>query len=360
MDGNRGDRGIIGLLGELSEGFGVSGFEGEVRERLKKELEPLVDEISTDPLGNLHAVVNPEADFTLLLDAHMDEVGFVVSKVEEDGFLRISPIGSWDPILLPGRQAAVKSAEGIMHLGVIGSIPPHVQDKDQRTTPLRWEDLFLDIGASNAGEVSDLKVRVGSPGLVHQPFVSIGQDYFAGKALDNRAGCAVLVRVLELLNASPVDFRVIALFSCAEEVGARGARVAVERWRPHMAVVIEGTMATDTPGVKPEKKGVFCGKGPVVTAMDKTIIVPETLVEATLGLARRLGIPYQIKPPLLGATNAGAIQSVGSGVITGVIAVPCRYIHSPAAAVKLSDILWTVDLVENFVREAPRIYQGVR
>ena len=348
---------VIELLGELSEAFGVSGFEEEVREKIRGQVAPWADEVHTDPLGNLHAVLNPGASFTLMLDAHMDEVGFVVKSIEDGGFLRLAPMGGWDVRIVPGQTIVVRGRGGQCHWGVVGSIPPHVQEGQEKKGSLGWKDIFVDMGAGDSGEVRRMGIRVGSPALLPQSLRLLGEGTVLGKALDDRAGCAVLVRTLESLFRNRPDFRVVATFSSTEEVGCRGARVAGQRWEPQMAIALEGTMATDTPGVRSDQRVSSLGKGPVVTAVDKSLIVPERLVDRILDLSGSLGIPCQIKTPLVGSTDGGAIHLTSKGVLTAVIAVPCRYIHSPTCIMRLDDLLHTQRLIEALVPEAPKIYQ---
>jgi tetrahedral aminopeptidase len=351
---------LVEILKELSEAFGVSGFEEEVREKIRARVGFHVDEVHVDPLGNLHAVINPDAPFTLMLDAHMDEVGFVVKSIDEGGFLRLAPMGGWDVRIIPGQNVVVRGPGGRLSWGVVGSLPPHVQEGKEKDSPLAWKDLFVDVGARNSAEIVERGIRVGSPALIPQPFRLLDDGTILGKALDDRAGCAVLIWTLAALSEQRPEFRVVATFSSSEEVGCRGARVAAQMWEPHMAIVIEGTMATDTPGVRADQRVSSLGKGPVITAVDKSLIVPEGLVERILRLARTLDIPHQIKTPLVGSTNGGAIQLTSRGVLTSVIAVPCRYIHSPTCVMRLEDLLHTQRLVETFVREAQTIYREIQ
>lgn len=346
----------LGLLKELTEAFGVSGFEDEVREKIRTRVTPLADHVEVDLLGNLYAVLNPDQEFTLMLDAHMDEVGFVIKGLEEDGFLKLAPVGGWDVRLLPGQTVLVRGTRGTYHYGLMGSIPPHVQEPEEKTRVLGWRDLFVDVGARDRGQLADMGIRVGCAALIPQSLRLLGGHMVLAKALDDRAGCALLVETLENLARQRPKGRIVFTFSSSEEVGCRGARVAAQKWRPHLALAVEGTMATDTPGVRPEQRVSALGQGPVVTTMDKSLIVPEKLVEWILGTAEGLGIPYQIKTPLMGSTDAGAIQLTATGVLTGVLAVPCRYSHSPTSLMLLDDFSATQRLLEALVRDALTIH----
>lgn len=360
MNGGQTRSEVIELLRELTEAFGVSGFEEEVREKIRNRVTPLADLVEVDVLGNLHAVLNPDREFTLMLEAHMDEVGFVVKGLEEDGFLRLAPLGGWDVRLLPGQAILVRGAGGRYHSGLVGSIPPHVQEAEEKNRVLGWKDLFADVGARNKEELRKMGIRPGCVALIPQTLRVLGQETVMAKALDDRAGCALLVKTLESLAGKRPPWRTVVTFSSSEEVGCRGARVAAQRWSPHLALAVEGTMATDTPGVRPEQRVSSLGRGPVVTTMDKSLIVPEKLVEKILDAAEKLGIPYQIKTPLVGSTDAGAIQVSGKGVLTGVIAVPCRYSHSPTSLMRLEDFMNTQRLLEALARQAGDIYEEIR
>ncbi len=349
----------LALLEEFCEAFGVSGFEGEIRERIRRRVEPLADEVQTDPMGNLCAVLNPSHDFTLMLDAHMDEVGLVVRSIEEDGFLRLAPIGLWDVRTLPGQRVVVRSRVGEYHPGVIGSTPPHIQAQDDRDRVFAWKDLYVDVGSPSASAVKEMQIRPGSPILLPQTLIQTVGQAVLGKALDNRIGCAILVRTMAALFKNRPQVRVVASFSTTEEVGFRGARVAARRWKPQMAYVLETSLAQDTPGFNSDQRMSRLGLGPVLTAVDEGVIVPEALLEQIISLAEEMDIPWQIKTVMKAATNGGAIQTSAQGTLTAVISVPCRYVHSPGCLARLKDLTATERLVEAAVRQAPKIYKQV-
>lgn len=347
---------ILSTLIDLSGAFGVSGFEEEVRWKIKEKLEPLAQEITVDPLGNIHGVLNQEEEFTVLLVAHMDEIGFMVTSISENGFLGLAPIGTWDPATALGKMVTIRATDGSMQTGIIGTIPPHIKGLEKNSKRPNWDDLFVDIGASSREEVEERKIRVGSPGVLEGRLSQVKEGVVVGKALDDRAGCAALIALLKRIKKKRPKVKVVAAYSVAEELGARGAKVIASRWRPKMALVIEGTACTDTPGIDQYRGEVKLGKGPVLTVADKSIVVPHWLVEAILKVARQRGLPLQIKPPFVGSTDAGAIHLTGEGVPTAVLAIPCRYIHSPASLMRLEDLIITVELLEAILDEAPKLY----
>ena len=342
----------VELLRELSNQFGVSGFENEVRGWISKTIKPLVDTVETDVLGNLMARINADRGFTVMLDAHMDEIGVMVSYVEEGGFLRFAPIGGWDPRVFPGQQLEVRSRDGKKYRGAIGASPPHIQTVEEQRQAMKVEDLFIDIGAKSRQEVTALRIGAGSPGTLHYPFQSLGMNRAMGKALDDRAGCAVLIRCLEHFSKNRPDFTLVANFSMGEEIGLRGAQTAAYQIKPDVAIAIEGTMGADTPGVTAHKCPAQLGKGPAISVADRSIIVNPSLVRFIEEAADSLKIPWQHKLPLYGSTDAGPIHLSGKGVLTGIISVPCRYIHSPSSIIDLEDFEHTVSLVTEVVRRA--------
>ena len=343
------------LLMELSNRFGVSGFEGEVRGWISEHIRDWVDEMETDVLGNLMARINPGRKFVLMLDAHMDEIGLMVSYVEEGGFLRFAPIGGWDPRVLPAQQVEIRSRKGKGHRGVIGASPPHIQSPEEQKQALKVEDLFIDIGARSKEEVADLDIGAGSAGVLHYPFRMIGANRAMGKALDDRVGCAVLVRCLEYFSRERPEFTVVANFAVGEETGLRGAKTAAFQIKPDVAIVVEGTVAADTPGIPAHRCPSRLGHGPAISVADKSIIVNPSLVSFMEEVGVSLKIPWQQKVPLSGSTDAGAIHLSGKGVLTGIVSVPCRYIHSASSVVDLKDFEYTVLLVIGIAQRACRI-----
>ena len=348
----------VELLRALSDQFGVSGFEGDVREWIDTAIRGVVDTIEVDVLGNLIARINPGQDFVLMLDAHMDEIGIMVSYVEESGFLRFAPIGGWDPRVFPAQQVEIRSRDGKKYRGVIGASPPHIQTPEEQKQALKVEDLFVDIGFSSREEVAALGIGSGSPGCLHYPFQILNAGRAMGKALDDRVGCAILIRCLEHFSKNRPDFTLVANFAIGEEVGLRGAKTAAYQIQPDVALVIEGTVGADTPGIPAHKCPARLGKGPAISVADKSIIVNPSLVVFIEHIAETLRIPWQNKVPLFGGTDAGEIHVAGRGVLTGVVSVPCRYIHSPSSVVDLKDFEHTLSLVIEVARRAREIKKG--
>jgi tetrahedral aminopeptidase len=340
------------LLERMCNIHGVSGFEEPVRQVLTALVEPFVDELRVDTLGNLLATRRGASDFTLLLDAHMDEIGFLVQHIDEQGFLRFTPMGSWDPRLLPSHLLTVLASNGRCIEGVVGTEPPHILKAADRDKVIAMEDLFLDVGGTTRQEVEEMGIGIGDPIVLHYPFRRLGSDTVAGKALDDRAGCAAIVQTLEALRGETLAATVVAAFVVNEERGLIGARTAAFQVEPDMAMVVEGTVAADVPGVAPSRQPSAQGRGPAITIADSNFIAPRQMVQALQRTADRQGIPWQIKTPSYGGTDAGVIHRSRGGVLTGVVSVPCRYIHSPFSTCRLSDFDHTWQLLAAFCREA--------
>ena len=339
----------IKLIQELSDAFGVSGFEDEVREVISGRIQPYVDELRTDVLGNLIATRKGKSDFKLMYDAHMDEIGLMVSYVDEKGFLRFTTLGGWDSRILPAQTATILTRKGKKIKGVIGTVPPHITKLEDRQKAIQIEELFIDVGASSKEEVEKMGVQIGDPAVPSYPFETLNSNVVMGKALDDRAGCAVLVKTLESLQGQTLDVSLICNFATGEEVGGRGARTAAYQIEPDLAIAFEGTIGADVPGIPPQRQPVRLGKGPAITVADRSLVVNRKLILALEVLAEKEKIPYQYKLPAFGGTDAGVIHTTRGGVLSGVVSVPCRYIHSPFSILRIDDFENTVKLAREIV-----------
>lgn len=348
---------LISILEELCNAFGPPGNEEEVRELIKKRMEPLADEITTSVLGNFIAVKKGKnSDKTLMLDAHSDEVGFFISHIDDNGFLRFAGVGGWDSRVLPAHRMTVRAEDGRKYTGVIGILPPHVTKEEDRGRAFDIKELFLDIGCGSREEVEKLGICIGSTAVIHYPFLKMQDGCITSKALDNRVGCALIISAFEALRDCELPFNLAGAFSVQEEVGLRGARSSAEMVKPDVALALEGTTATDTPGVAPEQVVCSLRKGPAITVADRSVIVPQRMVNYLKKRAEADNIPYQLKMPVYGGTDAGAIHQSGMGVLTGVLSVPCRYIHSSASVLSTADLENTYKLLLNFIHFSPDLF----
>jgi len=342
-------------LRELSEAVGISGFEADARDVIYTIIESLVDEVWIDPLGNLLAVRKGRQDNPrILLDAHVDEIGFIVRYIHDNGFLRLTPIGGWDPRILPGHRVIIRpqgKKPSVKFFGVIGATPPHLTTMKQRESVIAIDDLYVDIGVASKKTVETMGIRIGTPMTVWQPFIEMPDDSVSGKAFDDRVGCLVIIEVLKRLAKLGDHKSSVAMnFAVAEEIGGRGARTGAYTLEPDVALALECTSAGDMPGIPPHKSPTTLGQGPAVTVADRTLIVHPKVLAALEAVAKNKKIPYQYKQPLGGGTDGGPISQSRKGVPTGVVSVPCRYIHSAISLLRISDIKATIDLVYEFIR----------
>ncbi len=318
------------LIKELTDLNGVSGNENEVREYIKSKISGLCDSIEIDTIGNIIAYKKGSSGkLKVMLSAHMDEVGFMVSGYMEKGFLKFKSVGGIDSRILPGKRVVVgkKRLEG-----VIGAKPLHQQSSEERDRIAKIKDLYIDIGADTKEEAEKL-APLGEFIAFDSDYVELGKDCIKAKALDDRVGCAVLMEVLKY----NFEFDLYACFTVQEEVGLRGAQVAAFKIMPDVALVLEGTTCADVPEVKPFDFSTELGNGAALTLVDRTCYSDRKLVQFLYDTAVKNGIKVQYKQTTTGGNDAGQIQRTGSGVKTASISVPCRYIHSPVSVMSRSD-----------------------
>ncbi|MGQ9517014.1 MAG: M42 family metallopeptidase [Anaerolineae bacterium] len=334
------------LLQRLSDAFGVSGGEEEVRNILAEAVRPYVDELRTDSLGNLIAIKRARADISrpvrVMLAAHMDEVGFMITHMEKNGLLRFQPVGGIDPRLLPAKRVLI-GRERVP--GVIGIKPIHLLKPEEREHVVPVEQMYIDIGADSK-EAAERRVKIGDYAVFATRFGPHGLEgesrLVRGKAFDDRAGCAVLA---EVLRGEPYPVEIAGVFTVQEEVGLRGARVAAYALAPDVAIALEGTICDDLPKEKDQSPVTRVGKGPAITIADRSFVADRRLVRLLIETAERGGLPYQFKEPALGGTDAGAIHLTREGVPSAAVSVPSRYIHGPASVLSLNDLEHAIALV---------------
>lgn len=343
----------IDALRRLSDTFGVSGFEDEVRDEITQLISPYVDEIKTDALGNLIALRHGRGELTLMLDAHTDEIGFMVKWVDEKGYIRIVPIGGWDERIVPGHRVEIATRSGTKLHGVVGTAPPHILTAEERKALIPLDSLFVDVGASSRDDVEEMGIRIGDPMTIHYPFAELHSGVVTGKAFDDRAGCVALIETARRLSESKHEMNVAYSFVFGEEVGLRGAKTAAFWLEPSLAIAVEGTLGADMPGVAEENQPVRLGLGPALSVADHSIVVSRRFLEMLEKTAEQAAVPYQYKLPVYGATDAGAIHLIRGGVLTAGIGVPCRYTHSPISTLRLIDLEHTIRLLCEVVPALP-------
>ena len=335
----------------LSEVLGVSGREDKVRDLIIAEIEPVVEKYWVDKMGNLIAVMGESGKSPILLDAHLDEIGLMVTHVTEQGFAYFTPIGGWDDRLLLGQNVIAEPQNYRVH-GVIGALPPHITSVEERRKSLDAESLFIDFGFSTKDEAEAAGVKVGSVCTLDSGFQELSGGRLKGKAFDDRTGCNILIQTAQNLAKKELPHQVCFVWAVQEEVGGRGAKTAAyaldEQYHIAMAVACENTTAGDVPGVPPQRCPARMGKGPAITFVDANTIVSKEVSDRLVTAAELNKIPYQFKTPARGGTDAGVIHLTRAGIPSGVVSVPGRYIHSPATIIDIKDLLGAIDLITAF------------
>ena len=300
---------------------GISGDEGRVREYIMSKIKDKC-EYTVDPMGNLLAFKKgkKEPKNRVMLSAHMDEVGFIVTYICDNGFLKFTNVGGIDPKIAVGR--AVRIGENNFS-GIIGNKAIHLCHGDEENTVPKLDKLYIDIGAKDKEE-AEKYVSIGDSVHFISDYVEFGEDKIKAKAIDDRFGCAIMLKMIE----SDLEYDTHFAFLVQEEVGCRGAGAAAFGIRPDYAIVLEATTASDISGVSDEDRVCVQGKGAVVSFMDRSTIYNRDLFKGAFALAKEKNIPIQPKTTVAGGNDAGAIHKACSGVYTIAVSLPCRYIHS--------------------------------
>ena len=319
------------LLKKLCLINGTSGDEDRVREFIISEIKDHC-EYSVDPLGNIIACKkgrNP-AQNKVMVSAHMDEVGMIVTSVKSDGTLTLSPVGGIDPRVVTGRQVRVGNNE---ICGVIGSKAVHNLSDDEKKTAPKFSSIYADIGAKDKEE-AEKYVSPGDRVYFQSEFSISGDGFIQGKAIDDRFGCAVMIGLIK----SELTYDCVFTFVVQEEVGLRGSKTAAYTVDPDFAIVLEATTAADIPLASGEKRCCELGRGAVVSYMDRSTIYDKELYRLSQEISSEKGIGWQTKTMVAGGNDSGAIHISNGGVRTIAISAPCRYLHSPVCAVRVSDL----------------------
>jgi putative aminopeptidase FrvX len=341
----------VELLRELTEASGISGYEEEIRKIIKRHLQD-VTSIEQDRLGSIVCRKDGEsAAPRIMLAGHMDEVGFIVKLITDEGFIRFSTLGGWWGHVMLAQRVVIKSREGDIS-GLIGSKPPHVLSEEERKKLQEPKDMYVDVGATSSDEVKGLGIRPGDPIIPVCPFtvLNTGKTYM-GKAFDDRVGCALFIDVIKSLAGEKHHNTVYGVGTVQEEVGLRGAHTSSWVVEPDVGLTMEISVAGDVPDVKKEDAQGRLGKGPVIILRDGTMIPNLRLRDLFIDTAEEMKIPYQFDMLERGGTDSGAIHLHRRGVPNLVIGVPTRHIHSHAGIIHREDYDNTVRLVTAVVRK---------
>jgi endoglucanase len=339
------------LLKELTEANGVSGYEAEVRNIIRRYFEPL-GEITQDRIGSLICKKTGDAvEPRVLLAGHMDEIGFMVKYVTKEGFIKFTSLGGWWDQVLLAQRVLIKTSKNDV-IGVIGAKPPHLLSDEERKKLVEKKDMYIDIGATSQEEVEEAGVRVGDPVIPIGGFTVLANPKtYLAKAFDNRIGCALVIAAMQgLVRRSHLN-TVFGVATVQEEVGVRGATTSVEVVNPDVGIILDVDIAGDVPGIKPEESPIKLGAGPAVLVYDARMIPNLKLRDLVIDIAKRSDIPLQISAIEGGATDGAAIHLHKSGVPTVVLAIPTRHIHSHNAIVHRDDFDHAVTLLIKLIQE---------
>lgn len=337
----------IELLERLTQAPGIASREDRVREIVLEELTSLVESLTVDALGNVVGRVGSIGP-VVMISAHMDEIGFLVRFVDERGFIRLQPVGGFDPRVLPAQRVVIHTRSGDTYPGVlqIGAKPIHLQTPDDRKD-LRIEDLFVDIGLD--AEAARSKVAIGDMVTLNRPFEVIG-DTVVSKSLDDRLGLYVMIEALRA--AKPAGAQIVVVASTQEEVGLRGATTAAYSIDPDIAIGLDVTIAGDIPGMSPEIAVSSLRAGTAIKMFDSSLLPNPLLVEHLRDIAERHETPHQLEVLPRGGNDAGAMQTSRAGAAACTISIPTRYVHSVNEMASQGDIEASVTLLTRFIDEA--------
>jgi putative aminopeptidase FrvX len=348
---------IYQLLKELTEANGVPGYEAPVRAVVRQHLEG-VGEISQDKTGNLICRLDGAAPAPrVMLAGHMDEIGFMVKHITNEGFLKFLPLGGWFDQVMLGQRVVIHTRQGDV-VGVIGAKPPHLLPADERSKVVLKKDMYIDIGAASQAEVEAAGVQPGDPVTPRADFVELaGGKTYLSKAFDDRVGVAMMISTLHSLQERQHANTVYGVATVQEEVGLRGATTSVRSVDPDVAIVLESDIAGDVPGIKPEESSVKLGQGPTVLIYEGRTIPNLKLRQFIVDTAKELEIPVQISYVEAGGTDAGAIHLHQTGVPSAILGVAARHIHSHSSIIHRDDYDRAVRLLVGVIErlDAPTV-----
>ncbi len=337
----------VDLLQELCEAHGVSGYEDAIREIVRRELSPLC-EVSTDSMGNLICLKKGSGNKKVMIAAHMDEIGFVVKFIDKDGFLRLNPLGGWDPRQMNSQRVIVQTKAGpLTGTLMYGTKPAHLLSDGEKKEGQNLDSFFIDLGLS--GDQVKEKVRIGDAVTMHGRFAQIG-NHFSCKTMDDRVGLFVMIEAVKALGKHECD--VYAVATVQEEIGLRGAAASGWSIQPDVVVALDITLANDIPGVPEQDQITRLGDGAAIKIMDSSLICHPKLVDHFRTIAEDKGIKHQMEILSRGGTDAGSIQRLHGGIPSFTLSIPSRYVHTVNETVHPDDVQACIDLLARYLEEA--------
>ena len=322
------------LLKSLSEVAGPSGFETRIREMIINEIKADVDSVTTDNMGNLVAFRKGKSDKKLMIAAHMDEIGFIVTHIDDNGFLKFATLGGFDPKTLTAQRVIVHGKKDV--IGVMGAKPIHVMTPEERDKKVTVKDFFIDLGMTKQ-EVDEI-IEVGTPISRERECIEMG-SCINGKSLDNRIAVYILIETIKQLKNKELPFDTYFTFTVQEEVGLRGAQVAALNIQPDYAIALDTTIAYDVPGSCPQEQITKLGEGPGIKIMDSSVICHAGFVAFMKSVAQKNNIPFQAEIMQGGGTDTSMLQKmVAGGAIAGAVSIPTRHLHQVIESVHKDDV----------------------
>ena len=347
------DENSLEFFKKLSEGFGPSGFEYEILKMVKEYGKQFADDIMKDNLGSLILVKKGSSEKPrVIIAGHVDEVGFIVTGITKEGYIKFHTLGGWWDQVLLSQRVVIKTRKGLVH-GVVASKPPHLLKEEERNKVVKRDNMFIDVGATSKEEVEKLGVRVGDPIAPWSPFMkSATGKTVMGKAFDDRLGAFVAIEVMKYLKENEIEHpnTLYIAATVQEEVGLRGASTTSYVVNPDVALVTEVDIAGDVPGISPYEAPSSLGKGPSIITYDASMIPNQKLKEFIISVAEETKIPYQLSLVPRGGTDAGRFHLYRTGRPSVVIGIPTRHIHSHVSVTCISDIENAIRLLVEVVK----------
>ncbi|WP_164216827.1 M42 family metallopeptidase [Virgibacillus sp. YIM 98842] len=340
------------MLKDLTDAKGISGHEKEARGVMEKYLAPHADEVYTDNLGSLigKKAGNPDGP-KIMVAGHLDEIGFMVTRIDDKGFVYFQTIGGWWSQVMLAQRVTIMGSKGDV-TGVIGSKPPHILSAEARKKPVKIEDMFIDIGASSKDEAHDFGVKPGDSIVPYFEFSQLkNEKMLLAKAWDNRIGCAIAIEVLKQLKNADHPNVVYGVGTIQEEVGLRGARTSAHKIQPDIGFGVDVGIAGDTPGISNHEADSKLGKGPQLVLYDASMISHKGVRDFIVKTADENNIPYQFTSMAGGGTDSGSIHLTANGVPSLSITIATRYIHSHAAILHRDDFENAVKLIVEAIKK---------
>ncbi|MFB6258862.1 MAG: M42 family metallopeptidase [Flavobacteriales bacterium] len=342
------------LLKRICETPGVPGYEGRIRELVKREVEPLADEVRVDNMGNLCGFRKGTGDKKAMVGAHMDEIGFMVNHIDDKGYLRFTTLGGFDPKSLTAQRVIVHGSEDLV--GVMGTKPIHVMEEEERKKLPKTKDFFIDLGMSR--EEVEKKVHIGAPVSRERELIQMG-GCVNGKSIDNRISVYILIETLKKLKEHPPAHDLYAVFTVQEEVGIRGASVSSLEIQPDFGFGLDTTLAFDGPGSQAHEQVTELGKGAAIKVLDASAICDPRMVAYLKKVADGHEIPWQSEVLTAGGTDTKGIQQMkAGGAISGAVSIPTRYLHQVIESADKQDISHCIELLTQGLLELDRFEAG--